>query len=70
MAGRPSGEITESTLVETARLAGLPLGPGRVEALLPQLQTLRQELSRLHELDLRDIEPAGIFIAGREGQNG
>ncbi len=66
MAGDRPPEITASTLSETACLAGLPLGPGRLEALLPQLQTLRRELARLHELDYGETEPASIFVAGKE----
>jgi hypothetical protein len=66
MAGEKPPEITATTLIETACLTGLPLGPGRTEALLPQLQTLRRELARLQELDLTDVEPASIFVADKE----
>lgn len=66
MAGEGPEEITKITLVETARLAGLPLGPGRIEALLPQLRTLRRELSKLDELDIRETEPASILVAAED----
>lgn len=59
-------EVTESTLAEIARLGGLLLGPERVEALLPQLRTLRQELAKLHELDLRETESSNIFVTAGE----
>jgi hypothetical protein len=58
--------ITESTVVEVARLGGLPLTAERIKALLPQLQTLRGELARLRELDFGETEPANIFVAGGE----
>jgi len=60
-------EVTEKTLTEVARLGGLPLRSERMQALLPQLRSLRQELGKLGELDLRETEPANIFVVrGRE----
>lgn len=44
-----------------AHLAGLPLPPERLPALLAAYGPIFEEIAKLHALDLADVHPAVIF---------
>ncbi|MBI4337167.1 MAG: hypothetical protein HY683_04975 [Chloroflexi bacterium] len=58
-------ELTAQQLKVVAQFMGLELSDQRLEELAPQIKELMARISRLNELDLRDVEPA--FIAPLQG---
>lgn len=46
---------------ELARLAGIPIFEDEVSEVANRFQSLMQELDRLRDLDLSDIQPVVIF---------
>ncbi len=66
MAQQSPAQVTPDALRQHARMSGLELTDARCEVLVPQLQTLRDELARLRsmEVDWQSIEPAHIFVPG------
>jgi Asp-tRNA(Asn)/Glu-tRNA(Gln) amidotransferase C subunit len=51
----------EERIRELARLVGITIAPEEETEVANRFESLRQELARLAELDLADIEPVAIF---------
>jgi hypothetical protein len=55
-------KISPATIEAVAgELAGLPLGRGRAKLHAEALQGLMNEIARLRELPLKEVEPAFIY---------
>jgi Asp-tRNA(Asn)/Glu-tRNA(Gln) amidotransferase C subunit len=59
--------VTQETVEQMARIAGIDLSAAEVEELTPQLDKLLTDLAQIPDADLRDIEPPLFFSAGEEG---
>jgi Asp-tRNA(Asn)/Glu-tRNA(Gln) amidotransferase C subunit len=59
--------VTQETVEQMARIAGIDLSAAEVEELAPQLDKLLTDLAQIPDADLRDIEPPLFFSAGEEG---
>jgi Asp-tRNA(Asn)/Glu-tRNA(Gln) amidotransferase C subunit len=59
--------VTQETVEQMARIAGIDLSAAEVEELAPQLDKLLTDLAQIPDADLQDIEPPLFFSAGEEG---
>lgn len=63
MAAQPLYTVSQETLRRvTAEMAGLSFTDEELERLTPQMAALLSDLSALEALDLRQVEPAMIFV--------
>lgn len=58
--------VTQETVEQMARIAGIDLSAAEVEELAPQLDKLLTDLAQIPDADLQDIEPPLFFSAGEE----
>ncbi|MBI2872936.1 MAG: hypothetical protein HYY00_07110 [Chloroflexi bacterium] len=55
-------KVTRDSIQQAALLAGLDLSDQRADELVPQLQTVLDDLDAMErEMDLTEVEPAFIF---------
>jgi Asp-tRNA(Asn)/Glu-tRNA(Gln) amidotransferase C subunit len=62
MAARP--RVTQATVEQMARIAGIDLSAAEVEELAPQLDRLLTDLAQIPDADLQNVEPPLFFSAG------
>jgi Asp-tRNA(Asn)/Glu-tRNA(Gln) amidotransferase C subunit len=58
--------LTAETAKQMAEVAGLDLTEDRVAQLAPQIQSLREAIDAMSEIDLTDVEPSTVFVPRAE----
>ena len=53
--------VDKDTVSELARLAGIEIADNELEEIANRFSSLMEELDRLNELDLANIQPVTIF---------
>ncbi len=57
--------ISRETLRALADMAGLRISDEKLDELLPQVQRTLNSMAELDALDLKDVEPAVVFLPRR-----
>lgn len=63
---RAFGIVNSAAVARIAELTGLEMDPERAAALAPEIQSLRDSLAAIDQIDLTDVEPAMTFALDRD----
>jgi Asp-tRNA(Asn)/Glu-tRNA(Gln) amidotransferase C subunit len=58
--------VTPETVRQIADIAGLDMSDERVAQLTPQIQSVRESINAMDDVDLTDIEPSIVFVPETE----
>lgn len=58
--------VTPEVALQIAGLTGLDVDDARAAELAPQIQSMRDSIAAMDEVDLTDVEPSIVFRPGTE----
>ncbi len=61
--------LSQDTLRQFAELAGVKFTEARLERIVPRVERYLDDVNRLEEVDLSEVEPAVIFSTKQEGND-